>query len=197
MWREFRSKYTTIQPSGENIVNMSTHSVPWADGMIFPSQMGANEYAPEQNRNAPNDGQVEQVQRRVRATGISHCMHCSQPASGSEVSTATMPHTAGACTHHKTRTQVHSFYAPSNVPYHICPPDIPPHRICRSTASRCPVLTRAGGICVPPTVTYLPYRVSHSTLTAVGRSQLLARWPGTHSRILSGMQRAAQTVLGV
>ena len=36
-----------------------------------------------------------------------------------------------------------------------------------------------------------------STLMAVGRSQLLARWPGTHSRILSGIQRAAQTVLGV
>jgi len=41
------------------------------------------------------------------------------------------------------------------------------------------------------------YSVSGSTLTAVGRSQLLARWPGTHSRILSGIQRAAQTVLGV
>ena len=48
-----------------------------------------------------------------------------------------------------------------------------------------------------PTVTYLPYRVSGSTLTAVGRFQLLARWPGTHSRILSGIQRTAQTVLGV
>ena len=58
------------------------------------------------------------------------------------------------------------------------------------------MLTR-GGICVPPTVTYLPYRVSGSTLTAVGRSQLLARLPGTHSRILSGIQRAAETVLGV
>jgi len=59
------------------------------------------------------------------------------------------------------------------------------------------VLTR-GGICVPPTVTYLPYRASGSTLTAVGRSQLLTRRPGTHSRILSGIQRAAQqTVLGV
>ena len=46
-------------------------------------------------------------------------------------------------------------------------------------------------------VTYLPYRVSGSTLTAVGRSQLLARWPGTHSRILSGIPRAAQTVSGV
>jgi len=58
------------------------------------------------------------------------------------------------------------------------------------------VLTR-GGICVPPTVTYLPYRVSGSTLTAVGRSQLLAQWPGTLSRILSGIQQAAQTVVGV
>ena len=53
------------------------------------------------------------------------------------------------------------------------------------------------GICVPPTVTYLPYRVSGSTLMAAGRSRLLARWPGTHSRILPGIQRAAQTVLGV
>jgi len=69
-------------------------------------------------------------------------------------------------------------------------------RICRSNASRSPVLTR-GGICVPPTVTNLPYRVSGSTLTAVGRSQLLARWPGTHSRVLSGIQRAAQTVSGI
>jgi len=55
------------------------------------------------------------------------------------------------------------------------------------------VLTR-GGICVPPKVTYLPYRVSASTLTTVGRSRLLVRWPGTHCRILSGIQRAAQTV---
>ena len=70
------------------------------------------------------------------------------------------------------------------------------HRISRSTASQSPVLTRAG-ICVPPTVIYLPYRVSGSTLTAVGRSRLLARWLGTHSRILSGIQRAAQTVLGL
>ena len=48
-----------------------------------------------------------------------------------------------------------------------------------------------------PTVTYLPYCVSGSTLMAVGHSRLLARWPGTHARILSGIQRAAQTVLGV
>jgi len=54
-----------------------------------------------------------------------------------------------------------------------------------------------GGICVPPTVTYLPYRVSRSTLTAVGRSQLLARWPGTRSRTFIRIQRAAQTVLGI
>jgi len=59
---------------------------------------------------------------------------------------------------------------------------------------RSPVLTR-GGICVPPTVTYLPYRVSGSTLTAVGRFQF--RCPGTHSRIFSGIQRAAQIVVGV
>ena len=32
---------------------------------------------------------------------------------------------------------------------------------------------------------------------AVVRSRLLARWPGTHSRIVSRIQRAAQTVLGV
>ena len=70
------------------------------------------------------------------------------------------------------------------------------HRICRSTASWSLVLTR-GGICVPPTVTYLPYRVSGSILTAVGCSQLSARWPGTVSRILSGIQRAAQSVSGV
>ena len=41
------------------------------------------------------------------------------------------------------------------------------------------------------------YRVSGSTSTAVGRSQLLARWPGIHSQILSRIQRAAQTVLGI
>jgi len=34
-------------------------------------------------------------------------------------------------------------------------------------------------------------------LRAVGRSQLLARWPGTLSRILSAIQRAAETVLGL
>ena len=72
----------------------------------------------------------------------------------------------------------------------------PPY-LSRSTASRSPVLTRGGRICVPPTVIYLPYRVSGSTLTAVERFQLLVRWPGTHCRILSGIRRAARTVLGV
>jgi len=37
------------------------------------------------------------------------------------------------------------------------------------------------------------YRLT--TLTAVGRFQLLARWHGTLSRILPGIQRAAQTIL--
>ena len=40
--------------------------------------------------------------------------------------------------------------------------------------------------------------LSGSTLTAVGCSQLLAKWPGTLCRILSaGIQRAAQIVLGI
>ena len=82
------------------------------------------------------------------------------------------------------------------VTVHQCLNGRAPPYLSRSTASRSPVLTRAG-ICVPPTVTYLPYRVSGSTLTAVGRSHLLARWPGAHSRILSGIQRATRTVLGV
>ena len=38
---------------------------------------------------------------------------------------------------------------------------------------------------------------SGSTPTAVGHSQLLVRRPGTLSQILSGIQRAAQTVLGI
>jgi len=62
--------------------------------------------------------------------------------------------------------------------------------ICRSTASRSPVLTR-GGICVPPSQ---PSSTCRTEFPAVGRSQLLARWPGTHCRISSGIQRAVQTV---
>jgi len=36
-----------------------------------------------------------------------------------------------------------------------------------------------------------------NTWKAIGRSQLQAQWPGTLSRILSGIHRAAQTVLGI
>jgi len=43
----------------------------------------------------------------------------------------------------------------------------------------------------------IPYHAIPYSFTAVGCSQLLARWPGTHSWILSGIQRAAQTVLGI
>jgi len=45
-------------------------------------------------------------------------------------------------------------------------------------------------------VTVLEYLNGHATLTAVGRSQLLAKWPGTLTQIISGILRAAQTVLG-
>ena len=41
------------------------------------------------------------------------------------------------------------------------------------------------------------HQTTVTTLTVVGRSQLLARWPRTHSRILSGIQRAARTVSGI
>jgi len=41
------------------------------------------------------------------------------------------------------------------------------------------------------------FKVSDSTLTAVERSQLLAGWPGTHSRISSGIQQTTQTILGI
>jgi len=68
------------------------------------------------------------------------------------------------------------------------------HRIFRSTAFRSPVLTR-GGICLPSPTCRIPrFRLN---VTAVGLSQLLARWPGTNSRIISGIQRAALTILGV
>jgi len=49
-----------------------------------------------------------------------------------------------------------------------------------------------------PLLSLSPRRTLASRLlTAVGRSQLLARRPGTLSRILSGIPRAAQTVLDV
>jgi len=69
-------------------------------------------------------------------------------------------------------------------------------KFCQSTASWSPLLT-CGGICIPPTITCLPYHISGTTFMAVGCFQLLARWPGTLSWILSGIQRAVQTVLCV
>jgi len=50
----------------------------------------------------------------------------------------------------------------------------------------------ASALCQPSPTCWPRFR-----LNTYGRSQLLARWPGTHSWILSGIQRAAQTVLGV
>jgi len=66
------------------------------------------------------------------------------------------------------------------------------HRICRSTASRSPVLTR-GGICVPPTVVYLPYRVSGSTR----RRAFSVAGPMAWNSLPDFIPRAAQTALGV
>jgi len=61
------------------------------------------------------------------------------------------------------------------------------HRTCRTTASRSLVLT-LGGICVPPTVNYLQYLATGSTLTAVRPFQLPAPRSGTLSRISSVTQ---------
>jgi len=54
-----------------------------------------------------------------------------------------------------------------------------------------------GGICVLPTVVYSQYRVSGSTLTAVGLFQLPALWSGTLSRMSYGIPRSAQAVSDV
>jgi len=70
--------------------------------------------------------------------------------------------------------------------------------LCYVTASRSPVLTRGAGICVPPTVTYLPYRVSGST--HYGRLAFSVAGPTAWNSLpdfIRGIQRAAQTVLGV
>jgi len=69
-------------------------------------------------------------------------------------------------------------------------------RICRTTASRSLVST-LGGICVPPTVNYMQYLATGSTLMAVGPSQSPAPQPGTLSRILSGTPPSVQTVSDV
>ena len=67
---------------------------------------------------------------------------------------------------------------------------------CRTTAFQPPVLT-LGGICVPPTVNYLQYPATSSTVMAVGPSQSPAPQPGTLSRILSGTPPPVQTVSDV
>ena len=70
------------------------------------------------------------------------------------------------------------------------------HRTCRTTAPRSLVMT-LGGICVPPTVNYLQYLATVSTLTAVGPFQLPAPQSETFSRILSGTRPSVQTILDV
>ena len=66
-------------------------------------------------------------------------------------------------------------------------------RTCRTTVFRPPVST-LGSTCVPPTVNYLQYLTTGSTLTAVGPFQLPAPQSGTLSRISSGTQLSVQTV---
>ena len=70
------------------------------------------------------------------------------------------------------------------------------HRTSRTTASRSLVLA-LGGICVPPTVNFLQYLATRSTLMAVGPSQSPAPQPGTLSQILSGTPPSVQTVSDV
>jgi len=67
------------------------------------------------------------------------------------------------------------------------------HCTCRITAPLSPVLT-LGAIFVPPTVNYLQYLVTSSTLTAVGPFQLPASQSGTLSRISSGTRPSVRTV---
>jgi len=59
------------------------------------------------------------------------------------------------------------------------------HRTCRTTASRSPVLS-LGGICFLPTVNYLQYLATVSTLTAAVPFQLLAPQSGTLSGFYPG-----------
>ena len=54
-----------------------------------------------------------------------------------------------------------------------------------------------GSTCVPPTVNYLQYLATVSTLTAVGPFQFPAPQSGTLSRISSGTRPSVQTVSDV
>jgi len=67
---------------------------------------------------------------------------------------------------------------------------------CQTTAFRLPVLT-LGGTCIPPTVNYLQYLITGSTLTAIGPLQLPSPQSGTLSRISSGTRPSVQTVSNV
>ena len=69
-------------------------------------------------------------------------------------------------------------------------------RICRTTAFRPPVST-LGGTCVPPTVNYLQYLATGSTLTVVEFFQLSAPQPGTLARISSETRPSEQTLSDV
>ena len=69
-------------------------------------------------------------------------------------------------------------------------------RTCRTTAFRSLVST-LGSICVPPTVNYLQYLATGSTLMAVRPSQSPAPQPGTLSRISSRTQPSVKTISDV
>jgi len=66
-------------------------------------------------------------------------------------------------------------------------------RTCQTTVFRPPVST-LGSACVPPTVSYLQYLATGSTLTAVGPFQLPVPQSGTLSRISSGTRPSVQTL---
>jgi len=65
------------------------------------------------------------------------------------------------------------------------------------TLSEVSSLLTLGAVCTPPTVNYLHYLVTSSTLPAVGPLQLPAPQSGTLSWISSGTRPSAQTVSDV
>jgi len=69
------------------------------------------------------------------------------------------------------------------------------HRTCRITAHRFPLVHV--DIYVPPTTTYLQYRVIGLTPMVVWLSQSLAQQSGTVSRISSGTRQSALTLSDV
>ena len=70
-------------------------------------------------------------------------------------------------------------------------------RTCRITAHRFPLVHVVVDIYVPPTATYLQYRVIGLTPMAVGLSQSLAQRSGTVSRISLGTRQSALTLSDV